>query len=101
MMLVVTSARKRIALAREDIIQKLFFLIDEFIDLQNIGALRLPDMAPEKTLLITFKLDATARGCLQLDDIPDLEVRNFTKREVSLLENGLESHLGLLHLGGD
>src|SRR3954452_823972 len=100
MTLVVTSARKRMALAREDVIEKLFFLIDEFIDFENVRTFRLPDMAPEEALLIAFELDSAARRRLQLDHIADLEIRDLAERQEPLFENGLERHFGLLHLGG-
>src|SRR3712207_5349717 len=94
MMLVVTKARKRIELAREDIIEKFFLLVDQLIDFQNVRPFGLPHMAPEETLLIPLQLDAAAGSRLQLDDVANLEICNLAKGEEALLKNCLQRHLG-------
>src|SRR5690242_18489879 len=101
MMLVATSATKRIVLAREDIIEKFFFLVDVLIDFEHVRSFRLPDMAPEEPLLIAFELDSGARCRLELDHLADFQVRNFAESQQALFENRGQGDFGLLDFGGD
>jgi signal transduction histidine kinase len=49
-------------LAREDIVEEFFLLVDEFVHLQDVIAFRLADIAPEEALLIAFELHAKILG---------------------------------------